>query len=508
MIEKLKSEIESVFVSLDGKYINFPCEAIKSSKPEVINLDGNVYPTDKKEAVTITYMLPNGEEYEKIYTIYSREEIEAISHFLDKKYGLFVHYVWSGKRHKDKGITGRTPNGVEAQSVNEMIENFDVKQFADDCEAFGLQYVIFTAWHYAMHPLYPSEVFKKWRVEKEDNPTVDLIERIYDELNARNIDLLIYSHPYDIHDLYEEDQLKFDYKHYADADFDYKLWNDYLNETYKELCERYKGRVKGFFFDEGIPELSNSRGVDYDRLRNTVKSIDPSYIMIQNFYGSKFTCDTAMKEDMLQWHGAMIDDLNTWQTYEMSYGARVGKTPFAWWATYNRGDKDDMNIAKAEDLYRFTVMEAGINNQGGGTAYAMGPYMGLNDVTGGDIWEDGIRDLFIKINEYMEPIEKSIKNTIPSRSYPTRMSVKFPELEWGVATETLDGKTTYLHILKSPEGKTLEIGKPKDSKEFVKAYLLDGNISVDICKCDEEIAITIPDDMEWNELNTVIALEA
>ena len=83
------------------------------------------------------------------------------AHFQTDKYGLFVHYVWGGKRG-DATVSPIYPDGRHTNSVDETIQMFDAVQFARDCADFGVQYVIFTVWHYGMNPLYPSGVFRKW----------------------------------------------------------------------------------------------------------------------------------------------------------------------------------------------------------------------------------------------------------------------------------------------------------------------------------------------------------
>jgi len=334
--------------------------------------------------------------------------MNSIAHFQSDKYGLFVTYTWPGFKRADSHAYPMYPDGRRVCSVDEMIRKFDAEQFASDCVEFGVQYVIFTVWHYGMNPLYPSDVFKKWRSCQEDNPeTEDLIEKIYSELHTRGIKLYLYTHPYDLHDLYDEDKRIFDYKYRGDLTFDYTKWNDYLNDQYAELCERYRGKIWGFFIDEGLSgPTPNDLSVDYPRLRDTIKSIDPSLVMIQNWYGSNYACDVGMLEDRPQLFGGNIHNMNTWAISDMPYGARIGRHPFVWSAAFNKDEGDQIDLASPEDVYRFTALEAAANTGGGGCCWACGPYAGrCDDRDGADMWEPGVRDFFVRLYGYIRPVE-------------------------------------------------------------------------------------------------------
>lgn len=500
---------------------------VKSSDESVVTEDGKVIPPSEEKKVTVTYELKyefdgeviKSEEYAVEYTVKEKTTSEDIAHFLDDKYGLFVHYVWAGQRRIGAGgqpeqISARYPDGTHAKTIDEMIENFDAEQFAQDCEDMGMQYVIFTVWHYGMNPVYPSEVYKEWRTHEEgDLPTDDgqhdLIDKVYQELDKKGIDLYLYTHPYDIHDLYDEDKAKFDYKYNGDLTFDYDGWNDYLNAQYKELCERYKGKIKGMFLDEGLANPANNLSVDYPRLRDTVKSVDPSLVMMQNEYNGKYSCDTSMWELPTAWHGGNYNDLGSWQTNTIPIGTSVGNIyqGYSWWAVKNRGD-GTQGLETAENAYIYTVLQAGTNTEGGGMAWAAGPYCGI-DQEGSDsagLWEDGVKSTLVQVYNYMKPVEEAIKNTRPSESYVTPAYSTINTVDWGVATESADGKSTYLHVLKAPEEDTLQIAAPADGKTFISASLLATGDTVEMVQDENGITLTLPEGTDWDALNTVIKL--
>ena len=96
------------------------------------------------------------------------------------KYGLFVHYVHNLSFFSD----GRKP-----EDINETLENFDVKGFAEQIAEMKVQYLIITSWHYNTVPLYPSEVNAKWR----NLPIArrDLLGEIINELNEKDIKVIL-----------------------------------------------------------------------------------------------------------------------------------------------------------------------------------------------------------------------------------------------------------------------------------------------------------------------------
>lgn len=442
--------------------------------------------------------------------------------FLDKKYGLFVHYVWVGQEYyqtgvEEMGVGAIYPDGAKVQDINEMIEKFDAEQFAKDCAEAKFQYVVFTSHHFGMHPLYPSEVFRKWRYHKDDNPRrEDLIEKIYQELKRYGIDLFLYIHPHDIHDFCEEDKAAFHYvgknREECNANMDTEKWQDYIDEFYRELMERYKGKIKGIYLDEsfGDPDVSEQMN-DYERIRRTIKSCDPEIIMIQNYYGSTYTLDTGMLENALVWHGAVHGDVNTWATTYLSSGSVIRNYAGSWWARHSVGEENTTEIAAAEDLYRYTVLQAGQNTDGGGVAWAAGPYCGSwKDEKGqNNIWEPGIRDTLMKLGRYIAPVKEAVFQTRPSMSFPTAGGTRFGQLKWGVATQSRNGKKTYIHVMKpDSESKTVCLGIPADRKVFREAKLLKSGKKVELIQNEKGVAITLPEDETWDEINTVIELQS
>ena len=161
-------------------------------------------------------------------------ETNGMSEFLKTKYGFFVHYVWGGDQKKSLTV-GR--DGKPLATFDEFANAFDAPGFARDLENWGVEYVILTAWHYNINPLFPSETMKKWGLENHTCKR-DVLRDVITACKAKGIQVMFYTHPRDGHDLAPEDQLKTGWggPNGTDPDwakFDRKKWNDFTNELYR-----------------------------------------------------------------------------------------------------------------------------------------------------------------------------------------------------------------------------------------------------------------------------------
>lgn len=520
-----------------------------STAPGVISTDGTVTPPDEECEVTlnvtVTCINPeNSISGDVTYTIPRKSTKEDVEFMQNLEYGLFFHYIWGG----DPASSTMDENGNQPKDIHEFVNNFDVDQVVEDCEKFNAQYVIFTVWHYRMNPLYYSEVYREWRSDAEaNNPSEedrDIIMELADKLAEKGIDLFLYTHPNDLHDFSEEDQKTFDYKYRGDTTFDKELWNDYLSQQYAELTERYQGKIKGYFLDEGLGSPSNDQFVDYDRIRATIKDIDPQMAMIQNWSevpgAGAYKCDTGMVEDRIQtswgqgdWGyslGTSITDGDSWPSFGISFAARIGERPFNWSAFY---DKDGVFhgsdtpefvnkkkvIASAEDIFRYTIYQAASNYGGMGSCWAFGPYSGPDNES---MWEPGVEDTFEKVGEMLEPIKESVFATKPSTSWPAAVDVDEanPRVKKGslgektyVAMSSSDGSREFVHVLNpdladgAVEGNTLKLPAPADGKEYKGARLVDGGVKLELQKqADGSLVLTLPAGMDWDAYDTAIEL--
>jgi hypothetical protein len=424
-------------------------------------------------------------------------ETNGMSEFLKTKYGFFVHYVWGGAQ--DKPFTCDR-YGKRPATFDELATAFDAPGFARDLEKWGVEYVILTAWHYNINPIFPSATMKKWGLGHHTCKR-DVIRDVITACKAKGIKVMLYTHPRDGHDLGLEDQIKTGWggPNGVDPDwtkFDRKKWNDFTNELYQELITRYGKDIIGIYSDEGSAAGDSYRVVDYPRLRQSVKSIQPDLFLLQNWYGTTYSLDGGCKE-YAYWGEFADRNANAWPAYQMSVGTIMAAS---WYATKPEGE--NVVSFQPEGMFRYTVMQSGANTEGGGVIWAAGNYAG-----GG--WETGVDETMSKLASYIKPIAPALKNVYASTSWPTAPGTKLPDLKWGVATRTTDDKCEYLHILNPPAdgSRSLSLPPPADGKKFSKALLLKNKMPVTLRQDASGLHLELPEGVAWEKLNTVIALQ-
>ena len=428
-------------------------------------------------------------------------ETGGLAEFRKMKVGFFAHYVWAG----DGGGLTIDRNGKSHANMDDFANAFDTKGLADDLAAWQVEYVVFTAWHANINPLFPSETMKKWGLPNHACKR-DLLRDVIEACKAKGIKVMLYTHPRDGHDLRGEEPTKTGWAPGSGGDpdwtkFDFKKWNDFTNELYAELTERYGKDIIGVYLDEGSSAGDSHLVVDYPRLRQTIKRRNAHLIMVQNYYGTLYSCDLGDKE-YHHWQEFASRDGGTWPANRMPVGTCLAPT---WWASRPAGT--NTVVFSAEDMFRYTVLQAGVNTDGGGVQWAAGPYAG-----GG--WETGIDETMRKVGSYVKPIAESLKGAYASAAFPTQTGAALHStawgvrsVTWGVATDAADGSATYLHVLTPPKSKTLRVGMPANGAVFTKASLLTTGQEIRL-QCDPAgYRVALPDDVAWDTLDTVIRLQ-
>jgi len=431
----------------------------------------------------------------------------GMAEFQRMKYGFFVHYVWGGDAYSATvNRDGSMPAGLD-----DLADRFDAKRFADDLAAMGIEYVVFTAFHAGMNVLYPSQAMEKWR--PGHSARRDLLGDLIKACKAKNIAVLFYTHPRDGHDFSAGDQARTGWAPTGSADpdfkkFDRQKWNDFINDIYGELVDRYGNDIVGLYLDEGSGAADSQRVVDYPRLRKTITAKHPHLMMMQNDYGSLYSCDIGNQE-IFYGKSFASPDGDSWNSYKIPISIVVGSI---FWAAFPEGkDAPAQKSAKVgfnkwihyspEAMFRYTVLQAGTNTDGGGVLWAAGPYPG-----GG--WETGVLDRMKATGKLVQAVAPSIKGTYPSTSYPTAPGKRIADLVWGVATQSPDGRTEFLHVLKAPAGsKSLSLPPPADGKRFSRGFLLRNSKPVTLKQTSAGLELALPAVDSWDRLDTVIALE-
>ncbi len=405
------------------------------------------------------------------------------------KYGLFVHYAWAHDIVLTTYNDGRAP-----ASIDELANMFNAAQLANDVADMGVEYVIFTAWHYAMNLLYPSKRIGKYRDSSQKHYSDrDVIQDLIDALKSKQVPLILYCHPVDGHDFTPKDQ---ELCGWNDSTNHYRRWNDFVNDIYDEFCARHGNAVFGYWFDGGFAKAeTHEMIIDKQRLSNTIRSHNPGAVFIKNTgnisnRGDDYFCPIQSWE----WYGECKpkgDNSDEWPCSDRQINLIYGKD----WLANEQGAAR----FSARTIKRFTAFQAS-RSIDGGIAWGAGCFTGS-----GDIWQANVKENMIEAHKFFIPIRESICNVNPSISYITQEKSKIIDLPLGLsATQSPDGKYTYIHVFAPPSEHILKLPPPQDGMKFTKATLATGEPVV-LHQDENSVVLTITG--EWDPIVTVIKLK-
>lgn len=419
---------------------------------------------------------------------------KAQTEYAQKSYGIFVHYGWGGTEESEYGcqIT-QFADGTYPQSIDEAANNFDVQGFVDDVAAMSPEYLIFTAWHCGMNPLYPSAKMEEWLGEGHYSQR-DVLQELLDACDAKGIDVYFYIQPSEAHDFSPEEQAAVGY---INRNTQTETYNDFINEVIAELTERYKTQFKGYWFDKGL----YYRCTDTDRIGETVRAIMPDAVLIANTFAGT-SADFGAVEVMSVtanfegegYPGADKSDEETWPAFDRSVSFVSDR---AW------SSQAGSLRYTSEMMYRYTVLEAGVNEEGGGVAWALGPFP-----TTTVSWNNNVLSGMTDLGAMIDEVGESIKGTVPSDSWPTAEGTTIKDLDWGIATRSANGDYEYLHVLNAPTGTTLTIDAPDDGRTYTSAVNLRTGNSCEITQTASELTITLNPSDSWDPVDAVIKLSS
>lgn len=183
---------------------------------------------------------------------------------------------------------------------------FDVEKVGDELQALGFEYLVFTNFHGLGTLLNPSKACDKWRGPGYASKR-DVTGEIIQASKVRNIGLIMFTHPLDGHD-YPDDQKEL--LGWNDPTDNYKRWNDFVNDVYTELIERYGHDLMGVGFDSDFG-LSPNPGffgkLDSKRLRETILSRAPNLPLL-GLIAPNDCCELGMKE---VWRPSWLDPFDS-----------------------------------------------------------------------------------------------------------------------------------------------------------------------------------------------------
>jgi hypothetical protein len=307
----------------------------------------------------------------------------------------------------------------------------------------------------------------------------DLISDLADALKARGIPLILYVNPDDRHDLTAAEQKKLvengystqvNITEWSDRRPRDPLWEATYVRLIDEIGSRYGGRIDGYWEDGGLCDGPKVKAVMLDHTPDAAiwKNIGWS--------GPPATLIGSSRENRLQQWAATVTGTGL-DKYWWASGGRMTRTP--------------------REMYQTTVLWAATQGQvNGGIAWAAGPY--LNNE-----WEIGVAEAFNELGHLMHVNGISIYDTVPSTSYVTTPAA---HPSWGVATESADGRTVYLHVFNPPRETSLKISKAADGRGFERATLLGDGKMMGLASTDRGYVLTPPKGEKWSEVDTVICL--
>lgn len=399
--------------------------------------------------------------------------------FRQMRHGLFIHDVYR--------LTC-WPDARRSCSLDDFANAFDVPTFADQMAKIGVEYVIFTAWHKSMYLLGPNAALEKSL--PGHTAKRDLVGEIADALNSKGIKLIIYAHPNDGNDLPAEEQAKVGYRPWNKADGPpMPVFNHFINEVYGELAARYgkKPNVMGFWWDSW--EHDGNR-IDAARLRKTVLDRFPGAIILTNFFDGKYF-DFASLERGYKAKGPDDVDSLVPERENQSFPCARG-----WWAS---GGKGSITLSP-ESMFRFSLLTVGCGAPGG-VCWAVSP------MADGKSWTDNGQPLkrLLELNDVIAPLRPTICGVLPSKNWLLPPKTRWSKAPAFVAARTSTGDKEFVHVLKAPEGRFLDLPKPVET--FSSARLFASKQKVAMTDVEGKLRLTLPEGVSWSPLDTVIELE-
>ncbi len=417
----------------------------------------------------------------------------------DMRYGLFIHWVGCSPT-QNSALKHSDGSSIGIGKISEYAESIDVEKVADEMAALGFEYVLITDFHGFGTMLHPSAASDKWRGKGYASKR-DVIGETIAALKKRGIGFVLFTHPVAGHTYTEDDQEKLGWNDPTDG---YRRWNDFINDIYAELTERYGNEMMGMGFDSEFGLSGNEKfdgKLDLKRLRATIISRAPD-LQLYALAAPNETCEFGHREVWrADWHSPWKTrdendyDVETWPAYLRKVSVVLPHH----WATIGPPEKGITHL-NAEQLYRYTVLQAAVATEGPGSAWAASPYADGS-------WEKGVREVFADVATTMKPVRASLTRVYPSTSYPTPEGAMLSTLPHGiVATKATDDSIEYIHVLNPPEGRRLQLPLPADGKTFTSAKLLATGRRVDLAQKPDGLELALGDSDSWHKLNTVIAL--
>lgn len=477
-----------------------------SSLPGVVATDGTINPPPTNTVVQLVLTLRNIQnnqtaDTQTIHLFVPAASIQppfvSYAKNFTMRRGLFIH--WSAPPD-GLGNPIAFSDGSRSVTIDEFTASFDVPAVVSQIVSLGFEYAILTDFHGYQTTLHPCAALDSWRIAGCTSSR-DLIGEMIAALKAQGIPVYLFTHPLDGHNGYSaEDQERIGW---FDCTGNYRRFNDYVNDVYAELTERYGDDIAGFGFDSefGMIQANYLGKLDLKRLRETILSRRP-HLSLHGLAGPNDTVELGLKEvwrpdwlDPWGWRSDTDYDVENWPAYRRYVGMVQGYH----WTTITPPSGGMARLTGAQ-MFRYSVLQAGVATEGPGVAWAATPY------TGGT-WENGVGEAFTVLQALTQPLRESLSDVLPSTSYPRDEGVWLSTLPQGVvATRKPDDTVEYIHVLNPPAGNTLTLPLPADGKRFASASLLSNGHAVQLVTNSDAVSLTLDTGDTWDIHDSVIKL--
>lgn len=396
--------------------------------------------------------------------------------YLTSKLALYITLSYEG--HNINAPSGRYldgcgcfPDGRMPENINDIADHFNVEAFADTAAEIGVEYVNFTLYHAHLYTLCPNHTLEQ-RLPGHTSRR-DVIRELLDALHRRGIRLQLYIHATVGDTMTDEERKALNW--YDSADH-YRKWNDFFCAFFDELGSRYGTDMDSYYLDM-IFDQPYMDMIDKQRIRDTLKKHNPNVIVTGNGEAND-TVDYSSREDC----SLYVPDAFARMAYPVQTVILLSPK---WWSTVPQWRESVARYAPGH-LYKTLMLTASANTCGGGMAIGCGVYCDGS-------FEPGIAETLKALGRMIDPIAESVKNTLPSSSYPTASGSTIRDLPFGVAaTRSSDDAYEYLHVLKPLNGDALSLPVPLDGKIFSEAVLLPEHDPLEFSQTDAGVRIVIP----------------
>jgi len=134
---------------------------------------------------------------------------------------------------------------------------------------------------------------------------------------------------------------------------------------------------------------------------------------------------------------------------------------------------------------------------GGGVSWSFGPHPGGR-------WELGVPSFCARLGKLVNKTGSSLFGTRPSKAYVTLEGTALTGLPY-VATESLDGQTTYLHVFSPPKGSSILLPVPADGRQFKSAKFTNGE-GILLIQDESGVKLMVESPEVWDDIDTIIEL--